>query len=137
MNRHLTDDELIDRLYGLNEDGGHLAACETCAARWKAVELRRRELAPAEPVSSDFLAAQRRKIHARLGEGPSVRLKWIPALAAAGVLAVVMMVYRPAAAPAPHTDPGDAQLFAEVYSMEQSTEPQAAAPIHELFEDNQ
>ena len=48
-----------------------------------------------------------------------------------------MFVYRPAAAP-PHAHRcADAQLFSDVYSMEQSTEPMAAAPIHELFEDNQ
>jgi hypothetical protein len=31
----------------------------------------------------------------------------------------------------------DAQLFADVYSMEQSLEPSVAAPIHTLFEENQ
>ena len=56
------------------------------------------------------------------------------------VFAVGVLVYRfPATAPVPASkaDTGDAQLFSEVYSMEQSTEPRGAAPIHALFEDNQ
>jgi hypothetical protein len=36
-----------------------------------------------------------------------------------------------------HTDAAaDAQLFSDVYAMEQSSEPRAAAPIHALIEEN-
>jgi hypothetical protein len=102
-------------------------------------------------VSSDFLAAQRRKIYARLGEAPRARMAWAPALVAAGLLVICgVAVYRPLSAPAPgvvkfashdspraaQPDAADAQLFSEVYSMEQSVEPSVAAPIHTLFEDN-
>ncbi len=135
---HLTDDQLIDRVYGMEPDGAsaHLAECDACGARWRAFEQRHREMIPATPVSAEFLTAQRRKIYSRLDHQPGRRLKWAPALVAACVLAVVVLVHRPAP-PAPRTDSGDAQLFSEVYSMEQSTEPRAASPIHELFEDNQ
>jgi hypothetical protein len=45
----------------------------------------------------------------------------------------------PVAAPhsVSHADPAaDAQLFSDVYAMEQSAEPRAAAPIHALIEEN-
>jgi hypothetical protein len=136
--RHLTDDELIDRVYGIENDGSsHLSECGECTARWHVFEQRHRDMIPATPVTAEFLAAQRRSIHSRLDRQPSTRLKWAPALVAACLLAVAVLVNRPAAVPVPHADAGDAQLFSEVYSMEQSTEPRAASPIHELFEDNQ
>lgn len=136
--RHLTDDELIDRVYGIENDGtAHLAACDECSARWQAFDQRHRAMIPATPVTTEFLAAQRRGIHARLDRQPATRLKWAPALVAACLLALAVLVHRPAPVQAPHSDAGDAQLFSEVYSMEQSTEPRAASPIHELFEDNQ
>jgi hypothetical protein len=59
-------------------------------------------------------------------------MKWAPALAASCLLAVGVFLYRPAPAPHPAVV-SDAQLFSDVYSMEQSVEPRAAEPIHELF----
>jgi hypothetical protein len=135
---HLSDDQLIDLLYGVEQVTPHLAECEACTARFEAFEQRHRESIPTVPVTGEFLAAQRRQIHARLDQRPVTRLKWVPALVAACLLFVMVLVHRPTPAPVTHTDSGDAQLFSEVYSMEQSSvEPAAAAPIHELFEDNQ
>jgi hypothetical protein len=135
MNRHLSDDDLLDQLYGLGENNAHLESCGDCARRWSELQERRARLAAAENVSFDLLAAQRRKIYARLGKRPGGSMKWVPAVAAAGLLAIAALVYRP---PAPvRPNPADADLFSDVYSMEQSTEPAAAAPIHGLFEDNQ
>jgi hypothetical protein len=138
MNMHLNDDQLLDRLYGLAAHP-HMESCPDCAARYREFERRKGELAEPGPVSTDFLALQRRKIYARLDERPHWGLKWAPALAAGCAIAIGLLVYRPTAAPTPasHPEAGDAQLFSEVYSMEQSTEPRAAAPIHALFEDNQ
>ena len=65
-------------------------------------------------------------------------MKWAPALAAA-----CLHDHRPGGVPAHAPLARSAsiratrKLFSDVYSMEQSTEPQAATPIHELFEDNQ
>jgi hypothetical protein len=44
--------------------------------------------------------------------------------------------YRPVHAPdpAPGVELNQEQLFSDLYSMEQSVEPLAAAPIHALFE---
>jgi hypothetical protein len=154
---HLKTDELVNRLYGLEDRPGsdqdaHLASCADCQARWETMRVLRGVVSAPETVSSDFLAAQRRKIYARLGEEPRTRMAWAPALVAVVLLAIGVAVYRPLSAPAPgfvrghatyesarpaQTDSSDAQLFSEVYSMEQSMEPSVAAPIHTLFEDNQ
>jgi hypothetical protein len=68
-------------------------------------------------------------------------------VAAAGLIIGAFFVYRPAIAPPPvapaHVTPAtaadvsDAQLFAEVYSMRDSTESRAAAPIRALFEERE
>jgi hypothetical protein len=92
-------------------------------------------LAVPEEMPWERLAAQRRAIYSRLGEQPRKPMRWVPAVAAGCLLVIGAILYRPAQ-PA-HQDSGDAQLFSDVYSIEQSTEPLAAAPIHALFEDNQ
>jgi len=159
MNKHFSDDELIDRLYGLTGQSGegdreaHLARCEDCAQRWSEMRHIKARLTAREPASNEFLAAQRRAIYARLGEQPGTGLGWMkgawaPALAATALLAIGIVMHRPmampgeangtgAAAAAVHQDADDAKLFADAYSMEQSAEPSVAAPIHTLFEDNQ
>jgi hypothetical protein len=138
MKKHLTADELVDRLYGVGT-GGHLDECEECSERFG--ELReRREMAAQQPAeaSYEFLAAQRRNIYARMGEKPQVRMKWLPALAAAAFLvAAGVFAHHPAMQQAAKPEVVDPQLFADVYSMEQSMEPIAAQPIHALFEQDQ
>ena len=109
-------------------------------------------------VSDAFLAAQRRSIYARLDRDAAIHVRWVPALAFAGLLAMGLILYRPHAqyGPAHSTDTtarvelnaraevneavnvgvnNDAQLVSDLYSMEDSVEPLAAAPIHGLFED--
>jgi hypothetical protein len=145
MNGHLTDDQLIDRLYGVY-DSAH--QCNECDGKLRAMLQKRAEVAALAPVSVDFLAAQRRTVYSRLGERPKSRLAWVPATAAALFLAAVGVVVshpsdhgvapvsRPSAVIS-HTDTAaDAQLFSDVYAMEQSAEPRAAAPIHALIEEN-
>jgi hypothetical protein len=138
MNKHLTTDELVDRLYGVGSPGivhneTHLDDCRACAERFRELRERRALAVEPVPVSYEFLSAQRRNIYARMGESPQVRMKWVPALAAAVcLLAAGVFVNRPAQVPKPEID--DAQLFSEVYSMEQSMEPLAAKPIHAIFE---
>jgi hypothetical protein len=135
--QHLSDDDLLDRLYGLADSGlagtnGHVESCADCQRRWLRLQNERARLAAPVEVSTSFLAGQRRQIYARLGEKPRPQMKWAPALAASCLLAVGAFLYRPA--PAPHPPAvSDAQLFSDVYSMEQSVEPRAAEPIHELF----
>ena len=136
MKKHLTADELVDKLYGVGADG-HLNECEECSERFGQLR-ERREMAtqPAE-ASYELLAAQRRDIYARMGEKPQARMKWLPALAAAAFLvAAGVFVHHPAVQVA-KPEIVDPQLFADVYSMEQSMEPIAAKPIHALFEQDE
>jgi hypothetical protein len=152
VSTHLNDDELIARLYGVGENRHE---CVECARRLRALEQQRSNLAAPVEAPADFLAAQRRRIYARVGEKPRrSALGWVPAMAAALCIAAGVFMYhdRPAAHPvrhsafvapahapahdAAHEPTADAQLFSDVYAMEQSVEPRAAAPIHELIEDN-
>ena len=135
MNHHLQDDELLDQMYGIADHHSHLESCGECARRWSDLQERRTRLVASEELPNDFLAAQRRAIYARLGEQPGKQLRWVPALAAACLFAIGVFIFRPAEIQRPDTS--DAQLFSDVYSMEELTEPLAAAPIHALFEDNQ
>jgi hypothetical protein len=149
---HLTNDELLDRIYGLGENSiPHLRDCKECSGRFQALERRRAEASlltagsagTNAAASNEFLAAQRRAIYARLGEAPAARLHWAPAaLAVAFLLVMGVFLARPhagnrvmrPAAPALAVDLSEDQLFSDLYSMEQSVEPRAAAPIHALFE---
>lgn len=136
MNRHLSDDELMGQIYGLADHRAHLESCDTCARRWSEIQEVRAALTVPDEIPSDVLAAQRRSIYSRLGEQPRKQLGWVPALAAACLFAIGVFVFKPVETQRP--DPADAQLFSDVYSMEQLTEPRAAAPIHALFaEDDQ
>jgi hypothetical protein len=135
-NKHLTSDELVDSLYGVGASE-HLDDCKECSDHFREIQARREMAAEPLPASHDFLAAQRRNIYARMGEKPTARMKWVPALAAAAcLLAVSVFVHHPAEQMA-KPEVVDPQLFADVYSMEQSMEPLAAKPIHALFEQDQ
>jgi hypothetical protein len=142
---HLSNDELLDRMYGLGEkDVPHVRECEECSSRFQALERRRAEVAAeAPPVSNEFLMTQRRAVYARLDQAPSARLHWAPAaLAVAFLLVMGVFLARPHPQNRPLLPPDPAQgvelseeqLFSDLYSMEQSVEPRAAAPIHALFE---
>jgi hypothetical protein len=134
--KHLTIDELVDRLYGVGT-GDHLNSCDQCSQRFQQLRERREMAAEPVPASYEFLAAQRRDIYARMGERPRARMQWVPALAAAAcLLAAGVFVNRPVAQVA-KPEIVDTQLFADVYSMEQSMEPLAAKPIDALFEQDQ
>ena len=139
MNRHLSDDELIDRLYGLAEAdlalNAHLEACTECSARWQRVVHRRVETTGVEHIPAAMLAEQRRRILGRIEAPATSRWRWVPAMAVASLAAVALVWYPPA--PAPETakqENVDAQWLSEIYSLERAEEPRAAAPIRNLFE---
>ena len=140
---HLSDGVLLDTMYGIAGDDAeaHARACPACAGRlseWR----QKRAAAETREISSEFLAAQRREIYQRLSEGQAPSRKrrlWAPALAAACALALGVFVYHPtpgkkAAAAA---EVSDTQLFSDIFSMEQSLEPSATAPVRALFEEQQ
>ena len=131
-----------------------MSECAECAQRMEGFEARRVEAAAAsrfsaEPSGAAF-AAQRRAVYAQLEAPARMHGQWAPAaLAAVLVLVIgVLLVHpsrpaprHPAAQastfrplPAARAEMTDEQLFSVVYAMEESAEPQAAAPIHALFE---
>lgn len=156
--QHLSDDVLLDALYGLTEIGSAVRECPSCAARWTEMNQQRAKLAEASSdVSSDFLAAQRREIYERLSR-PEPSLwrraflapRWAAVVAAVCVLAIGLFWFQTPQAASfvagggaggraePGTEVSDTQLFAdvsEIYSLEESFEPAAAAPIRALFEE--
>jgi anti-sigma-K factor RskA len=146
MNRspHLSDDQLIASLYGLGDAEGHLAGCADCGERWNAMcrALGKSRAESAPEINGRLLAAQRRQILERLEQRSSGAWRWVSP-AAAALLAVALLLSRPSflsrapqpAPPAAVNAEADAELFTEVYSMEQDVEPRAAAPIRSLFQE--
>lgn len=147
MNRHWTTDELTEHLYGIREADGehdeHLAACGECTRRFEELNQRRALTAVFPEIAPARLQAQRTSVLQRI-DSPSRRVPgWVPALtAAAGLLAVAVIAHRPVHVPSPKADTGvtaglasDAELFADIYNEEESSEPRAAGPMHELFQE--
>ena len=138
---HLSEDALLDAVYGIagNAAETHLRRCVDCAQRLQEWHEKRAAAVESVEISSDFLAAQRKKIYERIERPSRKHWLWAPGLAAACALAIGLFVYHPAPKEQPrrHAEISDAQLFGEVYSMEQSLEPAAAAPARALFEEQQ
>jgi hypothetical protein len=141
MNRHLTNDELLNRLYGLGEAEGestlHLRECTGCAERWRAFERRRAETAAWPDLSGDasneFLAAQRRSIYARLEErSGGIHVRWAPAVAAGFLLAVG--VYLSIPGPGRHVVPQPANA---AYTSTHNRPAPVAHVVHAEMSDEQ
>jgi len=151
LNPHLSDDELIQLLYGLGDAEDHLAGCAECGERWSEMQraLGRTRVESATEIGARMLAVQRQQVLERLerptfgrhGSG-SQAWRWAPAAAVAALLAVSLYLsLSPFRSNVPPPSPAasvnaeaDAALFTDVYSMEQDVEPRAAAPIHSLFQ---
>ena len=138
LSGHWTDEQLIEHLYGVGPEDGHLQICGECQARLSAAQSVRLRLetdlaSDSEPAGYDFLMAQRRRIYARLNEpAKSWTGHWAPALAMLVALAGGLVIY----------DHGfrqervsDAQLAREVSCMASDSEPPSTAPLHALFEE--
>ena len=141
-NSHFSDAELIDRLYGLEAQEGHLDLCPLCRRRLQALADRKAALSLAEPhISPGFLVEQRHAIWVRLAREQSAIKwgRWIPAFAGAAALAVVLVSSQPT----PKIEPGrvavvsDAQLYADISAVVETPEPFAATPIRGLFDQEQ
>ena len=146
MNRpqHLTDDELIGLLYGLDDGENHLADCSDCSERLKAMGQARMATVDVPQIGGRRLAVQRQQILERLEQPSPVSLvwRWVPVATAASLLAAAMFLYQRPGVPQPAPSApvavnaeADSQLFTDVYSMEQDVEPKAVAPIRALFQE--
>jgi len=142
---HWTDEQLIEYLYGVGPEDGHLGGCSDCRTRLASMQARRRslEFSPSSEseVSFDFLASQRRKIYARLTEprhwwsGLQPR-RLASAAAAVLVLGGGLLLYEENhKQPIVNDGVSDAQLAQEVSSMAENPEPPAAAPLQAFFEE--
>jgi len=141
VHEHLSEDALLDAVYGIAEVDAeaHLRACAECGHRFSEWQETRAAAAETAEIPVEFLAAQRKKIYERIERPAGKQWLWAPGLAAACALAIGLFVYHPAAQKPQQkrAEISDAQLFGDVYSMEQSLEPAAAAPARALFEEQQ
>ena len=144
---HLSDDQLIDRLYGIrgtnDAHGAHLEECAECAARWDALRARRGNLVEEAPETGVLWTEQRRQILERVEGGAEAswnwQRAWAPVLLTALVLAAGVWFYGPFSAPPPAPAPVAVDTsapgwFEDTYSVMQPDEPRAAGPIRVLFE---
>jgi hypothetical protein len=135
ITKHWDDDDLIRHLYGVGPAGGHLEDCAECAGRWQALLTARQGVLEPPSVSEELLAAQLRAIRGRMGASRN-KPGWLgyasAALATAAIIVVAVLLRGPGPAPAPVLS--DAEVYAEAYSVAAGAEPDALAPMHELFE---
>ncbi len=134
--KHLTDEELFALLYDLQPGSDHLAQCISCAKRLDAIRSRYEEFRPDEvDVSPEFLAAQRRAIHARIHEKRRTLPKVLVPVVVTLMIVAVVMVRRPAPIQAPAKQQiSDSELFEDVFNRISDPLPSSAEPIRSLFE---
>ena len=146
MNRHLTDDELIDQIYGAAVPDRllveHVAACPECGGKLARFEQRRAAALgrPLPLLHESGLRAQRASILERIEHRPAFRLHWFPAVLAGGLLAAVALTPQFSRSPIAPAAAGQQeiagdQIFREVLTLERAEEPRAASPIRALFEE--
>ena len=139
--KHWTEEELIDRLYGIEPSSAGSHICPECEARWQALlERRAAFLQIADPaVPATVLARQRREVRERLSSWPAVFSPLRQAVAAgalAGVvcLAILLNPAPPSPEPMVATAANDRALYEDVFQTLASPVPAAVAPINGLFE---
>jgi hypothetical protein len=136
---HWSEQNFIDHVYGLGPRDGHLDVCGDCRARAELNNARRKQVTGAPEVSHEFLAEQRRRIHHRLETQRSPVFRLLPAFGAVLLLLLgFFFLYRPARPPAlpGPVSSSDAQLFSDIYALEQTSEPHVATPVEALFQEN-
>ena len=135
---HWTEDDFRNWLYGLKDADSHLATCAACQAESQRLAgVRRRWTADLE-IAPDFLAAQRRAIYDRVTQPRQYRtaMRWTASLATVVLLLGLSVAYlRPNRAPQPIYTHADEQLFRDLSRIEQTSEPLAIQPMHNLFEE--
>ena len=132
--KHWTETDFQNWLYGLRDEDQHISECSECQGEVERLKRERQRIAAEPEVSREFLAAQRRRIYQRL-EQPhrnTIALRWALSVAMLLLMVVGITVERlhknsPAIS--------DEQLFSDLASIEQSAEPKAIQPIHNLFEE--
>jgi predicted anti-sigma-YlaC factor YlaD len=150
--KHWSDEQLIDHLYGVGPADRHLSDCAKCRDRLDTMQAARRDreacYQPEEALRPEVLAAQRRAIYRRIDRQAALpwwsipRRAWASAALALTLVVGGLTVYRDPQlfqrrAPE-HSEPvkvSDAQLADQVGQIADNTEPEPAAPLEALFED--
>lgn len=134
MNQHLSDDQLLDSIYGLAEAGTHLDECHDCQARWERMQTRREQTLLPEPRAGLF-HRQRREMQVRMSEPPRSHAVWVPATVALALMAGVLMTQTSPPVKVQRAETGiiEAGWFEDTYSATQQLEPIAAYPVRGLF----
>lgn len=155
---HLSEDQLLEAIYGLETANTHLRACVDCSARLSAMRTARRTVEnaylAAHELPSALLAQQRRQILAQVDRkipafglfGPVGR--WASALGAIVLLGSGIALFEAEQHSAAIEDPGqvasaqlanvkvtDAELAEDVSQVAGTPEPTATAPLQALFEE--
>ena len=132
---HWTEDDFCHWLYGLKERDAHIETCDECRAELGRLGTQRGRVLDAPDVSEEFLQQQRRSIYNRLGERRRnwAPLRWAASIAAVLVVVLSLTLFRYKNSPV--TQLSDDQLFKDIASIEQSDEPKAIKPLHNLFEE--
>lgn len=144
--RHWTDDELLDHVYGVGPADGHDLECAECRERIAAMHARRAARVGAPPdeapwMPEEFLRVQREAIAQRVAAGPARELSWWrPPVWAAVMVVAAMTLSWPQPAREKLTAGGavpnsDAGMYLEIYQTISTEEPRALAPMHSLFEE--
>jgi hypothetical protein len=132
--KHWTATDFQNWLYGLRDEDQHLAECSECQGEMERLKWERHRIVAQPEVSHEFLAAQRRRIYQRLEKPHRNVFAWRWALSAAMLF---LMIAGITFQQLHNTSPAisDEQLFSDLSSIEQSAEPKAIQPIHNLFEE--
>jgi hypothetical protein len=138
--KHWTDEELLLRLFDIEQPDDHLEACPDCSRRWEAMR-RRYESRPAISAGAieERLAEQRIKIRARLGNKGTFRPMFAPAFAALAVIvliAALVFIPKQPKQPEPQAMSED-EMFEDIFRTAFNSEPDAIGPVQSLFEGQQ
>jgi hypothetical protein len=134
--KHWTDEELFERLYGLRPEDNHLAECTECARKLSSMRARYEKMRPVQvDVSPEFLAAQRRAVHARVHKKRLTLPKVLVPVIATALVAAIVIVHKPSSVVRPVKPPvSDSELFEDVFNEISDPLPTSAGPIRSLFE---
>ena len=150
---HWTDEQLIEHLYGVGpgatSESAHVEVCEECRGRLAAMQFSRscvEARGADEDLSIETLLAQRRAIYAKLDRRRGWRAalhfqKWAPAGCALLLLGGGFAAWehrtdlpRQSQEQVQRAKISDEQLAEDASQIANGVAPDAAAPLHALFE---
>ncbi len=138
--KHWTDEELLLRLFDVEQPDGHLETCLDCSRRWEAMQSRyENRPAISGGAIEGRLAAQRLKIRARLENKRKLPSMFAPAFAAMAVIvliAALAIIPKQPRQPEPQAMSED-EMFEDMFRAAFNVEPEAIEPVQSLFEESQ